>query len=416
MRAAASLARRHRCRFCLYASARSGGRRKAFLFRRATTTTTATATSSSAKSSDENAVVNAYRALPLDAMRLWGKHEEKKGKKTTTTINHPIEGEYVSEKARERVRRAVSSSEATCFSLREYARTIVYETECIESKIALTHLAFGKFLRGDIPEEEEEEEDGETTRIEYSFPSRPARPVKPKLVLPFSVPSPKNTPLSSFSAHVLHTVAHIELNAIDLAWDTVARFGGLPREFYLDFARVADDESRHLSWCLQRLEELGHEYGEMDAHDMLWLGCFESREDKLDRMAVVPMAQEARGLDAGPRLREKLVGRGDNRSAAIVERITNEELNHVAVGVHWFREICAREENIERGNEEALGERFLSAVERCAPDVLKGPFAHEEREKAGMSREWYDLTYRNEDLRSRLEIMVKMEEANSGER
>lgn len=414
MRAAASLARRHRCR-CLCAAstttARRSGRRKAFLFRRATTTTTTTA-----KNSDENAVVDAYRALPLDAMRLWGKceEEEAKGKKKKKTINHAIEGEYVSEKARERVRRALASSEATCFSLREYARTIVYETECIESKIALTHLAFGKFLRGDIPEEEEEE--GETTRIEYSFPSRPARPVKPKLVLPFSVPSPKNTPLSSFSAHVLHTVAHIELNAIDLAWDTVARFGGLPREFYLDFARVADDESRHLSWCLQRLEELGHEYGEMDAHDMLWLGCFESREDKLDRMAVVPMAQEARGLDAGPRLREKLVGRGDNRSAAIVERITNEELNHVAVGVHWFREICAREENIERGNEEALGERFLSAVERCAPDVLKGPFAHEEREKAGMSREWYDLTYRNEDLRSRLEIMVKMEEANSGER
>ena len=416
MRAAASLARRHRCRFCLCAASTArSGRRKAFLFRHRAAA--AATTSSSAKSSsDENAVVDAYRALPLDAMRLWGKREEeKKGKKTT--INHPIEGEYVSEKARERVRRATMTSEATCFSLREYARTIVYDTECIESKIALTHLAFGKFLRGDIPEEEMEEEDHrETTRNDYTFPSRPARPVKPKLVLPFSVPSPKNTPLSSFSAHVLHTVAHIELNAIDLAWDTVARFGGLPREFYLDFARVADDESRHLSWCLQRLEELGHEYGEMDAHDMLWLGCFESREDKLDRMAVVPMAQEARGLDAGPRLREKLVGRGDNRSAAIVERITNEELNHVAVGVHWFREICAREENIERGNKEALGERFLSAVERCAPDVLKGPFAHEEREKAGMSREWYDLTYRNEELRSRLEIMVRMEEANSGER
>ena len=103
-------------------------------------------------------------------------------------------------------------------------------------------------------------------------------------------------------------------------------------------------------------------------------------------MCVVPMAQEARGLDAGPRLREKLVGRGDNRSAAIVERITKEELNHVAVGVHWFREMCAREENIERGNEEELGKRFLSAVERCAPDVLRGPFAHEEREKAGMAR------------------------------
>ena len=185
-----------------------------------------------------------------------------------------------------------------------------------------------------------------------------------------------------FRARVAHRRAHrVERDRFSVGYrGSISR---VTERVLLDFARVADDESRHLSWCLQRLEELGHEYGEMDAHDMLWLGCFESREDTLDRMAVVPMAQEARGLDAGPRLREKLVGRGDNRSAAIVERITKEELNHVAVGVHWFREICAREENIERGNEEELGKRFLSAVERCAPDVLKGPFAHEEREKPG---------------------------------
>lgn len=363
-----------------------------------------TSVSSASSSFDEN-IIEKYRALPLDNVRSWNATNKKK-----STSLQPTEGQYLSSKAKAKVQKALDESENTCRCLQEYAKTIVYDTDCIESKIALTHRAFGRFLRGEIeviitPEKEDK-----------VFPSRPARPAKPTLVMPFSVPSPKNTPLSSFSAHVLHTVAHIELNAIDLAWDTVARFRGLPREFYLDFARVADDESRHLSWCLQRLEELGHEYGEMDAHDMLWLGCFESREDTLDRMAVVPMAQEARGLDAGPRLREKLVGRGDNRSAAIVERITKEELNHVAVGVHWFREICAREENIERGNEEELGKRFLSAVERCAPDVLKGPFAHEEREKAGMSREWYDLNYKNDpDLRRRLEVMVKMEEANSSE-
>lgn len=362
----------------------------------------------SSSSFDDDNIIEEYRALPLDNVRLWGTNATNK-KKSTSLLNEPTEGQYVSLKAKLKVQNALDESENTCRCLQEYAKTIVYDTECIESKIALTHRAFGRFLRGEIEVIIAEKEDKD-------FPSRPARPAKPTLVMPFSVPSPKNTPLSSFSAHVLHTVAHIELNAIDLAWDTVARFRGLPREFYLDFARVADDESRHLSWCLQRLEELGHEYGEMDAHDMLWLGCFESREDTLDRMAVVPMAQEARGLDAGPRLREKLVGRGDNRSAAIVERITKEELNHVAVGVHWFREICAREENIERGNEEELGKRFLSAVERCAPDVLKGPFAHEERERAGMSREWYDLNYKNDpDLRRRLEVMVKMEEANSSE-
>ena len=366
---------------------------------------------SSRYSNGSSKVVAAYRALTLDCHRRWSDPSSSK------SSSHSIEGRYVSsETAKKRVERAVVGASRSCASLEDYARRIVYETKCIESKIALTHEAFSRCLRGDIDVEtttttKEKEEEG---KEQQQLPSRPARPDRPNLVDPRAVPSPKKTPLSSHSAHVMHTVAHIELNAIDLAWDTVARFRGLPKAFYLDFARVADDESRHLSWCLQRLEELGHEYGDMDAHDMLWLGCFESRGDKLDRMCVVPMAQEARGLDAGPRLREKLVGRGDNRSAAIVERITKEELNHVAVGVHWFREMCAREENIERGNEEELGKRFLSAVERCAPDVLRGPFAHEEREKAGMAREWYDLSF-NRELHSRLEMMVKMEEANSSE-
>ena len=368
--------------------------------------------SSRGDSNGSSKVVAAYRALPLDCHRRWSDPSSSK-----SSSSHSIEGRYVSsETAKKRVERAVVGASRSCASLEDYARRIVYETKCIESKIALTHEAFSRCLRGDIDVEtttttKEKEEEG---KEQQQLPSRPARPDRPNLVDPRAVPSPKKTPLSSHSAHVMHTVAHIELNAIDLAWDTVARFRGLPKAFYLDFARVADDESRHLSWCLQRLEELGHEYGDMDAHDMLWLGCFESRGDKLDRMCVVPMAQEARGLDAGPRLREKLVGRGDNRSAAIVERITKEELNHVAVGVHWFREMCAREENIERGNEEELGKRFLSAVERCAPDVLRGPFAHEEREKAGMAREWYDLSF-NRELHSRLEMMVKMEEANSSE-
>ena len=368
--------------------------------------------SSLGDSNGSSKVVAAYRALPLDCHRRWSDPSSSK-----SASSHSIEGRYVSsETAKKRVERAVVGASRSCASLEDYARRIVYETKCIESKIALTHEAFSRCLRGDIDVEtttttKEKEEEG---KEQQQLPSRPARPDRPNLVDPRAVPSPKKTPLSSHSAHVMHTVAHIELNAIDLAWDTVARFRGLPKAFYLDFARVADDESRHLSWCLQRLEELGHEYGDMDAHDMLWLGCFESRGDKLDRMCVVPMAQEARGLDAGPRLREKLVGRGDNRSAAIVERITKEELNHVAVGVHWFREMCAREENIERGNEEELGKRFLSAVERCAPDVLRGPFAHEEREKAGMAREWYDLSF-NRELHSRLEMMVKMEEANSSE-
>ncbi|KAG1668043.1 hypothetical protein FOA52_006577, partial [Chlamydomonas sp. UWO 241] len=157
-------------------------------------------------------------------------------------------------------------------------------------------------------------------------PDRPARPTHPRLVPPKQVPSYVVGGPLPLSAHLLHNLAHIELNAIDLAWDTVARFAHLqlPPGFYEDFARVADDESRHLGWCLQRLEELGHAYGDMVAHDLLWEGALMSAHDINARLAVVPLSQEARGLDHGGRLVARLKGAGDTRSAAIVDRIAIE--------------------------------------------------------------------------------------------
>ena len=109
--------------------------------------------------------------------------------------------------------------------------------------------------------------------------------------------------------------------------------------FYADFVRVADDESRHLGWLLQRLAELGHAYGDLPAHDLLWEGAAASTADVTARLAVVPMSQEARGLDAGPRLADRLNGMGDPRSARIVKRIAAEERAHVAVGVAWFKRV-----------------------------------------------------------------------------
>eukprot|EP00850_Spirogloea_muscicola_P003598 SM000014S00386 [mRNA] locus=s14:990642:992916:- [translate_table: standard] len=153
--------------------------------------------------------------------------------------------------------------------------------------------------------------------------------------------------------------------------------------FFADFARVADDESRHLLWCLQRLEELGFRYGDMPAHNLLWDGCERSAADVSSRLAVIPMMQEARGLDAGPRLAERLTGLGDARSAAIVRRIAQEELAHVAVGVDWFLHICKR-----IGADP--GASFRGHVAHHAVDGLRGPFDHAARAKAGLPRSWYD--------------------------
>ncbi|MEW5300037.1 MAG: hypothetical protein WDW36_002998 [Sanguina aurantia] len=172
-----------------------------------------------------------------------------------------------------------------------------------------------------------------------------------------------------------------------MAWDTVARFGNLPLpdSFLSDFARVADDESRHLGWVLQRMAELGCSYGDMEAHDLLWRGAQVSVGDVSARLAIVPLAQEARGLDAGSKLCQRLVGFGDSRSADIVARIALEERAHVAIGVEWFHHVCD-----EMGV--AAQPTFVHHLATLCPGLMTGTFNHRERQLVGLPREWYDPT------------------------
>lgn len=259
-------------------------------------------------------------------------------------------------------------------SLAECGR-LVLSTPDPKAKAALTHAAFRAWCAGSLPVGT------------AAAPDAPARPARPKLVPMKQVPTLAES-LLSLPAHMLHTLAHIELNAVDLAWDTAVRFSSLsdvlPQQFFADWARVADDESRHLGWCLARLEELGVAYGDEDAHNQLWLGAEATAGDVLDRLVVVPCVQEARGLDAGPRLAARLVGAGDVRSAAIVRKIAAEEWAHVAVGVSWLRMVC-------KARSVDPGDAFRDAVVRHVPDGLKGPFERHARERVGLPRDWWDL-------------------------
>ena len=257
-------------------------------------------------------------------------------------------------------------------SLADCARRVLLTADPA-AKAALSHAGWAAYKAGAIP-----------VGV-AAAPDRPSRPPLPALVPAREVPTLKRSGLA-LNVHCLHTLAHVELNAVDLAWDTVARFSPLrlPEQFYADFARVADDESRHLSWCLQRLRELGSCYGAMPAHDLLWQGCAASAGDVRARLAVVPMSQEARGLDAGQRLSERLVGFGDNASAALVARIAAEERAHVAVGVAWFTAICAAEGDADPGR------TFAALVHAHAPDLLSGFFNHAARQEVGLRRDWYE--------------------------
>ncbi|CAG9467607.1 unnamed protein product [Pedinophyceae sp. YPF-701] len=244
-------------------------------------------------------------------------------------------------------------------------------------KASLAHIAYQELVARGLPV------GSSVGPVDY-----PARPERPKLVQTIrEVPTVDEADMHP-SAHCLHLLAHIELNAIDLACDTAARFAHLrlPPDFYADFLRVAADEARHFGWVEQRMRELGSRYGDINAHDLLWQGCAKSSGDVRQRLAAIPMSQEARGLDAGPRLAKRL-GRkeGDWRSSAIVRRIAEEERAHVAIGVSWFVRVC-----------DALGERDYGEAFRAdmraagLVDVLRGPFNHGARAEVGMDRAWYD--------------------------
>ncbi|OMO93859.1 hypothetical protein CCACVL1_06320 [Corchorus capsularis] len=331
-----------------------------------------------------------WRESPLNEERFWGPNGAQPPLKDTET---PLEVEV----------------EACGSSLAELG-ALVLSTPDPLTKSKLSHLAFSRWRNQNLP-------------IGICHPPpRPARPPTPLLVSPKEIPAPNKSGLP-LNAFMLHNLAHVELNAIDLAWDTVVRFSPLSdvlgEQFFSDFAHVADDESRHFAWCSQRLAEIGFNYGDMPAHNLLWRECEKSSDSVAGRLAAIPLVQEARGLDAGPRLVQKMVGFGDHRTSHIVARIAEEEIAHVAVGVYWFISVCRQMNRAPCSTfKELLKEYDLE---------LKGPFNHSAREEAGIPREWYDSssmsiqdTDENQnksqqlsEVYDRLACIVSMESENS---
>ena len=216
-----------------------------------------------------------------------------------------------------------------------------------------------------------------------ALPGRPARPPNPELRPPRDMPK-RNPRGQAGRIAFLHAIAHIELNAIDLAWDIVGRFTGedLPRAFYDDWVGVAKDEADHFDLLSRRLEELGSAYGDHPAHDGLWEAAEKTADDVLARLALVPMVLEARGLDTTPMAVRRLRDAGDQDSADILETIGCEEVPHVGAGVRWFEFICAK-----RGLDSVPA--FHRLVAERFKGVLKAPFNEAARAEAGFAPNYY---------------------------
>ncbi|NCT68297.1 MAG: ferritin-like domain-containing protein, partial [Rhodanobacteraceae bacterium] len=205
----------------------------------------------------------------------------------------------------------------------------------------------------------------------------PGRPARPRLVAPRQL-AQRGLGTPEGRAALVHAVAHIEFNAINLAWDAVYRFRGMPDAYYRDWAQVADDEARHFTLLAARLAEFGHAYGDFDAHDGLWDMAMRTADSCLTRMALVPRVLEARGLDVTPGMIERLRSVGDDATVAILETILREEVAHVAAGSRWYAWCCARE------GRDPLA-TFRELVGTHLRGSLRGPFNVDARLSAGFT-------------------------------
>jgi len=211
----------------------------------------------------------------------------------------------------------------------------------------------------------------------------PGRPSKPELVSPLAV---KKRPMNTVEgrAALIHALAHIEFNAINLALDAVWRFADMPVQYYADWLNVAAEEAYHFTLVNTHLKTFGYEYGSFSGHNSLWEMVERTQDDVLARMALVPRTTEARGLDASPPLQNKLAQAGDIAAAEIIDIILRDEIGHVAVGNTWYNWLCEQRQLQPIATFESLCQQYN------APK-LRPPFNMDARRQAGFSEEELNL-------------------------
>ncbi|MEP3655191.1 MAG: ferritin-like domain-containing protein [Litorimonas sp.] len=237
-------------------------------------------------------------------------------------------------------------------------------------------------------------EKAEVGKPSAPLPDQPARPARPELVAPTQVPRRRlGTPHGRGA--LLHAVAHIELNAIDLAADMIARFALHPdievedrADFISDWSSVCDDEARHFLMLVDRLDELGLAYGDHPAHNGLWEAAQTTCDNFPARVAIAPLVLEARGLDVTPGMIERLNSVGDKASVEVLKVIYSEEIGHVAIGARWFKYLAAKQP-------ESPESYFHALVRSHFKGQVKSPFNEKARTLAGLSRAYYEPLAQN---------------------
>ncbi len=268
-----------------------------------------------------------------------------------------------------------TSADVNMLELRETALAILANRD-IQSKVdQLTHL-FDGYHRQKIPLDISQE-------FLTDHLTLPGRPQKPELVPPLQVPRRKMDTLEG-RASLLHSLAHIEFNAMNLALDAIWRFPNMPIQYYEDWLKVAKEEAYHFSLVNEHMQSYGSTYGDFPAHNSLWEMVERTTDAVIARMALVPRTMEARGLDAVPAIRDRFKQIKDARAVEILEIILHDEIGHVLIGNHWFNFLCAQENLSPICAYRDLARRYRAPT-------LRGPFNIEARQQAGFTQEELQL-------------------------
>lgn len=205
----------------------------------------------------------------------------------------------------------------------------------------------------------------------------PGRPVTPILVNPGLV---KRRSMASKEgrAVLIHALAHIEFNAINLALDAIWRFPNMPNDYYQDWLKVAAEEAYHFDLLNTYLQSQGFQYGDFPAHNSLWEMVSKTTDSILARMALVPRTMESRGLDALPPIQEKLAQAQDHEAVALLQIILNDEIGHVEIGNRWFNYLC------EQNKLDPIV-AYADLVKKYDAPKLRGPFNYAARKAAGFT-------------------------------
>ena len=234
--------------------------------------------------------------------------------------------------------------------------------------MALTLELFAAWENGSL-----EWSDGEAPDLDIE----PGRLERPTIIPAADVPK-RGFGSETRRAALIHALTHIELTAVNLAWDTVYRYRGLPQEYYHDWIQTAADETRHFLDLRERLRAMGFDYGDFPAHNSLWQHAVDTAGDLMDRMAIVHRVMEARALDVVPRTLERFRAIGDPETASVLTDVANDETAHVGAGTRWFRYRC-QEEGVDPD------QKFFELVMQYVGHYPRGPFNHQARRQAGFS-------------------------------